>query len=113
MLDGEEAERELARGLELARRGAGTTEVDAALSALERRGPRPARPRSTAAGEELSDRELDVLRLLSTPMSQREIGQTLFVSLNTVKSHVKSIFRKLDASSRDEAVARAHERGLV
>ncbi len=113
MVDGEEAERELARGLELARRGAGTTEVDAALSALERRGPRPARPRSTAAGEELSDRELDVLRLLSTPMSQREIGQTLFVSLNTVKSHVKSIFRKLDASSRDEAVARAHERGLV
>ena len=65
------------------------------------------------AGEELSEREFAVLRLLSTPMSQREIGDALYVSLNTVKSHVKNIFRELDASSRGEAVARGHERGIV
>ena len=91
----------------LARRGAGVIEIDAALARRE------LRPTRTAAGDELSERELAVLRLLSTPMSQREIGETLFVSLNTVKSHVKSIFRKLDATSRGEAVERAHERGLV
>jgi LuxR family transcriptional regulator, maltose regulon positive regulatory protein len=66
-----------------------------------------------ATGEPLSDRELDVLRLLPTPLSQREIGAELYVSLNTVKSHVKSIFRKLDAQNRDDAISRARERGLL
>jgi ATP/maltotriose-dependent transcriptional regulator MalT len=64
-------------------------------------------------GEPLSDRELDVLRLLPTQLSQREIGAELYVSLNTVKSHVKSIFRKLDAQDRYEAISRARERGLL
>ena len=54
-----------------------------------------------------------MLRLLATPMTQREIGDRLYVSLNTVKSHAKSIFRKLDASDRSEAVARARELGLI
>jgi LuxR family maltose regulon positive regulatory protein len=63
--------------------------------------------------EQLSDRELDVLRLLATEKSQREIGGELYVSLNTVKSHVKSLFRKLDASSREEAVERARELTLL
>ena len=69
--------------------------------------------RSPAPGEELSPRELEVLRLLDTRMSQREIGDRLYVSLNTVKTHTKSIFRKLDASGRAEAVSRAHELGLL
>jgi LuxR family maltose regulon positive regulatory protein len=63
--------------------------------------------------ERLSDRELGVLRLLGTDMTQREIGAQLFVSLNTVKSHSKSIFRKLGVSSRREAVARARELDLI
>jgi ATP/maltotriose-dependent transcriptional regulator MalT len=54
-----------------------------------------------------------VLRLLPTPMSQREIGSTLYVSLNTVKSHTRRIFAKLGAANREEAVARARERGLL
>jgi LuxR family maltose regulon positive regulatory protein len=69
--------------------------------------------RKIAPGEELSERELDVLRLLATELTQREIGERLYVSLNTVKSHSKAIFRKLDASGRPEAVARARQLGLL
>jgi LuxR family transcriptional regulator, maltose regulon positive regulatory protein len=81
------------------------------LAAAERRHGihRPA----AATGEPLSKRERDVLRLLPTPLSQREIAAELYVSLNTVKSHVKSILRKLDAHNRDDAVGRARERGLL
>jgi LuxR family maltose regulon positive regulatory protein len=46
-------------------------------------------------------------------MTQREIGDELYVSLNTVKTHAKNIFRKLDAANRAEAVARAQELGLI
>jgi LuxR family maltose regulon positive regulatory protein len=79
----------------------------------EARRPIGAPAREAAAGEELSARELDVLRLLATPMTQREIGDELYVSLNTVKTHAKSIFRKLDAANRSEAVDRARELGLL
>jgi LuxR family transcriptional regulator, maltose regulon positive regulatory protein len=54
-----------------------------------------------------------VLRLLATDCSQREIGERLYISLNTVKSHTKSIFRKLSVSSRADAVARARELALI
>ena len=63
--------------------------------------------------EELSDRELGVLRLLATDLTQREIGNELYLSLNTVKSHARSIFRKLGVSGRDQAVARARELDLI
>ena len=81
------------------------------LAEAERRIGKPSR--EPAAGEELSQRELDVLRLLATPMTQREIGRELYVSLNTVKTHTRSIFRKLDAANRSEAVARARELGIL
>jgi LuxR family maltose regulon positive regulatory protein len=74
---------------------------------------RTTRERRESAAEDLTDRELDVLRLLGSELSQREIGEALYVSLNTVKSHTRGIFRKLDASSRDEAVERAHDLGLI
>jgi len=74
-------------------------------------------PRRTAAREDgtdgLTERELAVLRLLDTDLSQREIGATLYVSVNTVKTHMRGIFRKLDASSRPEAVQRARTLGLL
>jgi LuxR family maltose regulon positive regulatory protein len=70
-------------------------------------------PRAVAAGEPLSERELTVLRLLATELSQREIGHELYLSLNTVKTHSRRIFSKLGVSSRSEAVARGRERGLV
>jgi LuxR family transcriptional regulator, maltose regulon positive regulatory protein len=63
--------------------------------------------------EELSDRELAVLRLLRTDLTQREIGEQLYVSFNTVKTHTKSIFRKLDVSTRSDAIVRARDLGLL
>jgi LuxR family maltose regulon positive regulatory protein len=64
-------------------------------------------------GEELTDRELAVLRLLPSELSRREIADALYVSPNTVKTHVKGIYRKLDASRREDAVARARELGVL
>src|SRR4051794_2783569 len=66
-----------------------------------------------AAAEELTDRERSVLRLLPSELSQREIGDALFISLNTVKSHARSIYRKLDVDARDEAVERARALELL
>ena len=63
--------------------------------------------------EEFSERELDVLRLLGSELSQREIGNALFISFNTVKSHSKSIYRKLGVGTRSDAVDRARELDLL
>lgn len=68
---------------------------------------------AVAAGEPLSDRELAVLRLLATGLSQREIGGELYVSLNTVKTHTRNIFRKLGVSTRGDAVERGRELTLL
>jgi LuxR family transcriptional regulator, maltose regulon positive regulatory protein len=62
---------------------------------------------------ELSERELAVLRLLASKLSQREIAAELYVSFNTVKTHTRAIFRKLGVASRAEAVDRAREVGLL
>ncbi len=63
--------------------------------------------------EDFSERELQVLRLLGGTLSQREIGDALFISFNTVKTHSKSIYRKLGVSKRTEAVGRARELHLI
>jgi LuxR family maltose regulon positive regulatory protein len=65
------------------------------------------------AGEAPSAAELSVLRLLATELSQREIGAHLFLSLNTVKTHTRSLYRKLGVASREDAVARANALGLL
>jgi LuxR family transcriptional regulator, maltose regulon positive regulatory protein len=61
----------------------------------------------------LTAAELRLLPLLTTHLSFREIAERLFVSRNTVKSQAISVYRKLDASSRSEAIQRALELGLV
>jgi len=63
--------------------------------------------------EPLSEREMDVLRLLATSLSTPEIADELFVTPNTVRSHVKSIYSKLDAHNRMQAIQRAEELGLL
>ena len=63
--------------------------------------------------EELTDRELSLLRALQGPLSQREIGAELYLSLNTIKGYTKSLYRKLGAASRAEAVERGRELGLI
>jgi ATP/maltotriose-dependent transcriptional regulator MalT len=62
---------------------------------------------------ELSARELEVLRLFPTQLSQREIAAELYVSFNTVRTHARAIFQKLGVTSRAEAVTRARELGLL
>jgi LuxR family maltose regulon positive regulatory protein len=61
----------------------------------------------------LSEREIQVLRLLAGTMSNREIGNELYLSVNTVKSHVKNLYAKLGVNRRVEAVNRARELGLL
>jgi LuxR family maltose regulon positive regulatory protein len=75
--------------------------------------PRTRRDRERREFWELSERELEVLRLLPSGLSQREIAGELFVSFSTVKSHVRSIFRKLGVDARADAVTRARELGLL
>ena len=73
------------------------------------------RPTGTARPglvEPLSDRELDVLRLLRTDLSGPEIASELIVSLNTVRTHTRHIYEKLGVNSRRAAVRRADELGL-
>lgn len=65
------------------------------------------------AGVPLSEREVVVLSLLPSLLSAGEIAGELTVSVNTVKSHIRSIYTKLGASSRRDAVQRAQERGLL
>jgi LuxR family transcriptional regulator, maltose regulon positive regulatory protein len=54
-----------------------------------------------------------ILRLTASELSQREIGSQLYVSLNTVKSHTRSVFRKLGVASRADAVTRGRQLGLL
>ena len=61
----------------------------------------------------LSQRELDVLRLLDSELTGPEIARELYVTINTLRTHTKRIFTKLDVNNRSSAVRRAHERGLL
>jgi LuxR family maltose regulon positive regulatory protein len=63
--------------------------------------------------DELSSREASVLRLLDTTLSNREIADQLQVSTNTVKTHLRAIYRKLDVTDRRAAVQRARAMGLL
>jgi LuxR family maltose regulon positive regulatory protein len=73
----------------------------------------PPQRRAASETDVLSDREFDVLRLLSTRLTLREIGGELFVSENTVKTHARNIYRKLNAASRAAAVESARELELL
>jgi LuxR family transcriptional regulator, maltose regulon positive regulatory protein len=92
------------------RPGLGTLvgEVEALRTRLAKR-----RGSSVPGASALTAAELRLLPLLSTHLSFAEIGAELFVSPNTAKTHAVSIYRKLDASSRGQAVARARELGLL
>jgi LuxR family maltose regulon positive regulatory protein len=70
-------------------------------------------PRTAALVEPLSDRELEVLRLLDSPRSTPEIASELVVAVSTVRSHIKNIYGKLGVHGRMEAVHRAKEIGLL
>lgn len=106
--------------------GASTAYVRRLLAAfpkaqtVERRAQNQAAPalrstleRSNALVEPLSERELEVLRLIVAGYSNPEIGQRLVIATGTVKRHINSIFSKLDVRSRAQAIARAREMNLA
>ena len=84
-----------------ARRAAGVAEVI------------PFEPVQTPAGLEPTARETEVLQLISDGLVNREIGERLFLSEETVKSHVRHLLAKLHARSRAHAVAVGFRRGLI
>jgi LuxR family maltose regulon positive regulatory protein len=115
---GDAGDRELARDLR--------TRAERQLAACPDPGILPARVRRRqAAGvsggparvatiaDDLSERELEVLRLMPTNLSLREIAGELYVSFNTAKTHARNVYAKLRVGSREEAVRRARELQLL
>jgi LuxR family transcriptional regulator, maltose regulon positive regulatory protein len=106
------------------RAGAAFAEAEALVAGCRDPGALPARlsaarraaaPRGAPAApvDDLSERERTVLRLLAGGLSEREIGRELYLSFNTVHTHVKAVYRKLGVSSRAEALERARAERLL
>ncbi len=70
-------------------------------------------PARHSLGDSLSERELEVLKLLRTDMSGPDIARELIVSLNTMRTHTKNIYSKLEVNNRRAAIRRAEELGLL
>jgi LuxR family maltose regulon positive regulatory protein len=70
-------------------------------------------PGSSPLIEPLSEREIEVLRLIAAGLSNREIADELFLAVGTVKKHINNIFGKLSVRKRTQAVARARELGML
>ncbi len=103
--------------LETASRGFMSEYIDKLLAAFEaerqRSGNKSDLPIAQSLVEPLSCREIEVLQLISRGLSNREIGERLFLAISTVKGHNQIIFNKLQVKSRTEAVARARELDLL
>jgi LuxR family maltose regulon positive regulatory protein len=93
-------------------RPAARAELETAETRIGRGAGRAAR-RAGRLHEELTDRELSVLRALGGTASQRDIADSLFLSVNTVKGYTKSLYRKLGVVTRAEAVERGRSLGLI
>jgi DNA-binding NarL/FixJ family response regulator len=105
---------EIVSGITAAARGEALLSPSVAAKLLERVREAPARPTvPDPASASLTDRELEVLRLLSSGMDNAEIGRTLFISPSTVKNHISSILLKLQIENRIQAAVYAVRSGLV
>jgi len=106
------ARAEIEHGLNVARQGGLRLDTVYGLLALTQIAPEQSGP-AAAGADELSERELAILRLLASQLSLREIDNELYISLNTIKTHIRSIYAKLRVASREQALARAREFGLL
>jgi len=89
------------------------TEYVQALLAVFKKPVPPGRKATQSLIDPLSERELDVLRLLPTNLTSPEMAEALYIGVNTVRSHIKSIYSKLGVHKRSEAVSNAKELGLL
>ncbi|HET9895476.1 MAG TPA: LuxR C-terminal-related transcriptional regulator [Streptosporangiaceae bacterium] len=91
------------------------TSQGAAVAAriLQRFEIRPSRPAGTPASVPLTGSELAVLRFLPSHMTNQEIAEALFLSINTVKTHLRSVYRKLGVTTRRQAISSAGRLGLL
>jgi LuxR family maltose regulon positive regulatory protein len=92
---------------------AGDAGIFSELLERQERGLRAHKPREGQLDGELTERELDVLRLFVEELSTQQIAQNLYVAPSTVRTHIKSVYRKMGVSSRKEAVEEARARGLI
>ena len=88
-------------------------------NSLQRRTKRPGADIGTTPEKiahnpiELSQRESEILHLLTTGQTNKQIAEELFISPNTVKTHLRNLFEKLDARNRTQAIHRARKLGLL
>lgn len=102
---------ELFRAVAAVHRGESLLQPSVAAKLIDRVNQLRAAP--PPAEDRLSDREMDVLRLMAKGQPNKEIAQALFISESTVKTHVASIFQKLGVRDRTEAVTQALQRGIL
>jgi LuxR family maltose regulon positive regulatory protein len=91
----------------------GTAHWSTVSALVDQPPPRVSAADAVPSGEALTEREITVLRYLQSMLSNEEIAAKLFVSVNTVKTHVRHIYRKLDVSHRRDAVRRARDAHLL
>lgn len=102
---------ELLRGIEAVAAGQSLLPPEIAaklVQVISQGGPAKREP-----GEQLTERELEILRLIASGAANKEIAGQLYISENTVKTHIANLFQKLGARDRTEAVTRALARGLI
>jgi len=104
---------ELAEAIRVVARGDALLSPSITRKLLEEFTKTPSAPKAIPAMDQLTDRELDVLRELARGLSNTEISEELFVSETTVKTHISHILTKLELRDRVQAVVTAYESGLV
>jgi DNA-binding NarL/FixJ family response regulator len=104
---------ELARAIRTIAEGKSYIHADVTRALLQRMVTLPSPLPAAARSAQLSPREMDVLRLLASPVTYREIGAKLFISEETVRSHVKNILVKLGQPNRTQAVVAAVKLRLI
>jgi DNA-binding NarL/FixJ family response regulator len=105
---------EIVAGIAAAARGDALLSPSVAARLLDRVRETPVRPSvPDPASASLTERELEVLRLLASGMDNAEIGRTLFISPSTVKNHISSILLKLQIENRIQAAVYAVRSGLA